>query len=101
MIAGDARPMSLADVREGEPVQVVEVLGGHGLVGRLESMGIRPGTEIRKVSSVFMRGPVTVEVHGTRVAMGFGMARKVLVRPATRQSGQAAEGAATNRGDSR
>ncbi len=81
MVGGDARPISLVDVREGEVVQVVDILGGHGLVGRLEALGIRPGTEVKKISSVFLRGPVTVEVHDTRVAMGYGMARKVLVWP--------------------
>lgn len=80
----DAQPISLVHVREGEQVQVVEILGGHGLVGRLEALGIRSGTRMRKISSVFLRGPVTVEVHDTKVAMGYGMAGKVLVRPLDR-----------------
>lgn len=31
------------------------------------------------VSSMFMRGPVTVEVDRRRIALGLGMASKVLV----------------------
>jgi len=28
-----------------------------------------------------MRGPVTVEAHGTQIAIGYGMASKILVEP--------------------
>jgi Fe2+ transport system protein FeoA len=42
-------------------------------------MGILPGKRIIKVSSMFMRGPVTVQVDRVQVAIGFGMAGKVLV----------------------
>ena len=80
----DAQLIPLVHVRAGQEVQVVEILGGHGLVGRLEALGIRPGTRMRKITSVFLRGPVTVEVHDTKVAMGYGMAGKVLVRPLDR-----------------
>lgn len=96
MVGGDSRLISLVDVREGEAVQVVEILGGHGLVARLEALGIRPGAEVKKISSVFLRGPITVEVHDTKVAMGYGMARKVLVKPAGHG---AAEGGGAGRED--
>jgi ferrous iron transport protein A len=49
------------------------------LVRRLNSMGVRPGLRITKVSSMFMRGPVTVRVGQTQLALGFGMARRILV----------------------
>jgi ferrous iron transport protein A len=42
-------------------------------------MGIRPGKRVTKVSSMLMRGPVTVQVDGTQLAMGFGMARRIIV----------------------
>ncbi|MGE5592142.1 MAG: FeoA family protein [Betaproteobacteria bacterium] len=84
MESRDCQPIALVHVRAGQEVQVIEILGGHGLVGRLEALGIRPGTRMRKISSVFLRGPVTVEVHDTKVAMGYGMAAKVLVRPLDR-----------------
>jgi len=31
------------------------------------------------VSAQFMRGPVTVRIDGFQVALGFGMAKKILV----------------------
>ena len=71
--------MPLVSVSAGEPVRVVDILGGHGLAARLEALGIRPGTNMIKRSEMFMRGPVTVEAHGTQIAIGHGMASKILV----------------------
>ena len=65
----------------GELVRVINILGGHGLASRLEALGIRPGTNIIKRSEMFMRGPVTVEVYGAQIAIGYGMASKILVVP--------------------
>lgn len=59
---------------------VAEIHGGQGLIRRLESMGIRVGKRVTKVSSQFMHGPVTVRIDGFQVAVGFGMAKKILVR---------------------
>jgi len=46
---------------------------------RLNALGIRPGRRITKVSSMFMRGPVTVRMGQTQIAIGFGMANRILV----------------------
>jgi len=71
--------ISLAFMRAGESGIVQQVQGGHSLVNRLSALGIRPGKRITKVSSMFMRGPVTIEVDRAQVAIGFGMANKILV----------------------
>ena len=63
----------------GQSGTVVDVLGGRGLVNRLSSLGIRPGKRITKVSSMFLRGPVAIEVGQSQIAVGFGMAGKILV----------------------
>jgi Fe2+ transport system protein FeoA len=44
----------------------------------LQALGIRPGKKITKVSS-FRRGPVTVRIDNTHVAIGFGMADRIVV----------------------
>ena len=49
------------------------------MVSRLNALGIRPGRRITKVSSMFMRGPVTVRVRQSQIASGFGMANRILV----------------------
>ena len=71
--------VSLRQMQPGQAGTVVQVLGGHGLVRRLEALGIRPGKKITKMSSMLMRGPVTVQLDSSQVALGFGMAGKIMV----------------------
>ena len=71
--------LDLTQLQEGKSGVVVEIQGGHGLIRRLESLGIRAGKKITKGSSQLMRGPVTVRIDNSQVAIGFGMARKILV----------------------
>jgi len=63
----------------GSEGEVVDVKGGWGMVRKLEAMGIRKGVIIRKLSTQPMRGPVFVQAGNTRVAIGFGMARRIIV----------------------
>lgn len=49
------------------------------MVGRLAALGIRPGRRVTKLSSGFMRGPVTIEVDRAQMAIGFGMAKRIRV----------------------
>jgi len=69
----------LSQMYSGQSGKVVEIDGGVGLLSRLSAMGIRPGRKITKLSSMLMRGPVTVQQGSTQLAIGFGMARKILV----------------------
>jgi len=73
------RQTTVAQMRTGERGRIIEITGGHGLTRRVEAMGIRPGKKIAKVSSMLMRGPVTIQVDGAQVAIGFGIARRILV----------------------
>lgn len=70
-------PLSELDTRKAAIVEHVE--GGPGFQRRLASLGIRTGKSIRRVASEPLRGPIIVEVDGTRVAIGRGMAMKVFV----------------------
>ncbi len=65
----------------GHKARVVRIEGGRGLVTRLSRLGIVPGAEVTVVSRAPVGGPVLVEVNGARVALGRGVARKVVVRP--------------------
>ena len=71
--------IDLTQLEEGKSGRIVLISGGHGLIRRLESLGIRVGKKVTKVSAQFMRGPVTVRIDGFQVALGFGMAKKILV----------------------
>ena len=71
--------LTLAQMRTGQTGTVVEVLGGHGLIRRLDALGIRPGKKVTKLSSTLFHGPVILRADSTQVAIGFGMARKIIV----------------------
>ncbi len=58
---------------------VVEIRGGVGLIERLQSMGIRVDKKITKISSHFWGGPQTIEIDNFKVAIGHGMAKKIMV----------------------
>lgn len=70
---------ALTDLKPGESGRIAGIDGGAGMVNRLASLDIRPGRRITKLSSGFMRGPVTIEVDRAQVAVGFGMAKRILV----------------------
>ena len=69
----------LNDLRSGEDGKITQINGGVGMVNRLAALGVRPGTRITKLNSGLMQGPVTVEVNRTQIAIGFGMAARILV----------------------
>ena len=73
------KQITVREMHAGQRGVVFEVSGGHGLVRRLEALGIRPGKRITKVSSMFMRGPVTLQIDHSQVAIGYGMAGRILV----------------------
>ena len=75
----DANLATLRQMKSGQSGKVVQIQGGHGLINRLSALGIRPGKKITKISSMLMRGPVTIQSGNSQVAVGFGMAKKIIV----------------------
>lgn len=72
---------TLADAPEGSRVVVVGLaVGGWGIRRRLLEMGLSPGSVVEVLSNI--RGPVVVRVRGVVMAIGRGMAAKILVKPA-------------------
>ena len=71
--------VTLRQMQSGQSGKVIQIQGGFGLINRLSALGIRPGKRITKVSSMLMRGPVTIQAGNTQVALGFGMANKIIV----------------------
>ena len=76
----DSKIVTEGQMQAGQSGKIVEIRGGHGQINRLDALGVRPGKKITKVSSMLMRGPVTIQVGHTQVAVGFGMAGKIIVQ---------------------
>lgn len=73
------KQITLRQMQPGQSGIVFQIQGGHGLINRLNALGIRPGQKIIKTGSTLMRGPVTIKVGNAQVAIGFGMADKIIV----------------------
>ncbi|NEV61603.1 ferrous iron transport protein A [Thiorhodococcus minor] len=65
---------------DGEQVRIARLLGGKGLAMRLTELGLNQGTEISVVQR--QGGGLVVARGGTRIALGGGMAMKILVNGA-------------------
>ena len=70
----------LTELRPGEQGTVVAVHGGRGIQARLGSLGVAEGQTLRKLSALAWGGPVVVEIKRTQIAIGRGMAGRILVR---------------------
>ena len=75
----DKKQLTLNQLKAGQTGMVVQIIGGRGLITRLTAMGIRPGKKITKVSALLFKGPVTLRLDGAQIALGFGMANKIMV----------------------
>jgi len=73
------KQITLHQMQPGQSGIVFQIQGGHSLINRLNALGIRPGQKIIKTGSTLMRGPVTIKVGNAQVAIGFGMANKIIV----------------------
>lgn len=69
----------LTDLEAKKTATIKKILGGQKTVQRLEALGIRPGEKITKISSHFWKGPVTVKIGTSKVAIGHGMAQKIVL----------------------
>lgn len=78
--------ISLTSLREGERGTIAHAFGGFGLVRRLAEMGLTPGVEVKLLRKGPFRGPLEVEVRGVALALGYGVASKVFVRPMKAES---------------
>lgn len=66
-------------MKPGQAGHVLEIQGGMEMINRLTALGIMPGKKITKINAMFLHGPITVTVNRTHVAIGFGMARRVIL----------------------
>jgi ferrous iron transport protein A len=71
--------IDLTQMQQGETGLIKEVQGGHGIIRKLQSMGVRPGKKITKVSSHFWHGPQTIALDNIQVAIGYGIAKKIFI----------------------
>jgi ferrous iron transport protein A len=78
----------------GSRAVVSALPGAHGLAKRMIALGLTPGAEVRVLQNRG-HGPLLIEVHCARLALGWGQAAKVAVQPvASDEVGAASEACA-------
>ena len=70
--------MVLSSVDSGKEVTLIDIEGGKGIRSKLYSMGLLPGVNIRVLNQSGY-GPVIITVKVHRLAIGPGMADKIIV----------------------
>ena len=71
--------LPVTDMAAGDSGPVVDILGGFGLRDKLGRLGLREGGMLTMVHAPQIGGPVVVAVAGSQLALGFGMATKIVV----------------------
>ena len=70
--------MTLSRIDPGEEVTLIDIDGGRGLRSKLYSMGLVPGITL-KILNRSGSGPVMIALKDSRLAIGRGMAEKIVV----------------------
>lgn len=70
--------MSLAHVRSGQKVRIVGIHAGREFSAHMEALGLLPGVELEVLCNNGCGG-FMIKLNGSRIALGRGMARKILV----------------------
>jgi ferrous iron transport protein A len=71
--------MTLDQLGSGEEARIASIDGGLGVRRHLEALGLYPGDRVKMIQAGAFHGPVLVEARGTRLAIGRGVARQVVV----------------------
>jgi ferrous iron transport protein A len=71
--------MTLTQVDSGQTVKIVSFVGGMKLEHKLRQLGLIPGDQARVIRHAPLGGPILVEVDGRSIALGRGIASKVIV----------------------
>jgi len=69
----------ISELKNGEIAIIKDIIGGQHFINKIESLGIRVGVEISKVSSQMMCGPITINIGQTQIAIGYKMAKRIIV----------------------
>ncbi|MGO0122440.1 FeoA family protein [Desulfothermobacter acidiphilus] len=78
------KPKSLSPLtllRNGSRARIAYFAAGLQSEKRLQALGLAPGKEVVKLSGLPFHGPVVVCVDNSQVALGYGLAQKVMVEP--------------------
>lgn len=68
--------MCLIELKNNEKFKISNINGGQGLIRRLRDLGLITGEEILMVKNE-NNGPIIINVKGSMIALGRGIAQKI------------------------
>ena len=71
--------MNLLGAPKGKTVRIVDYTGGKGVSIKLRQLGLCPGRDVKVLRYAPMGGPIMIDVDGRSVALGRGIASRVVV----------------------
>ncbi|MFC2053292.1 ferrous iron transport protein A [Chloroflexota bacterium] len=71
--------MKLLDVKSGKKVCIVGYEGSSGVELKLRKLGLLPGDTAKVIRHAPLGGPLLIECKGRQIALGRGVAVKILV----------------------
>ena len=70
---------TLDQLRPGQTADIIRIDGADGIASRLREMGFVPGERVEYLRRAPLGDPVKCSIHGSRIAVRSGEARRVLV----------------------
>ena len=74
----ERKAISLVDLTLGKTAVIFQIKSGRAACKRLNELGLIPGVMIELVNRI-TSGPVMIRVKGSKLALGRGLAQKVMV----------------------
>jgi len=74
------KELFLINLKPDEDAELISILGGQMVTKRLADLGLTPGTKIRVLRKAPFFGPIEIEVRGSALVLGRGIASKILVK---------------------
>lgn len=71
--------MPLNWCKAGSTVEIVSIRGGRKMQNRINDLGILPGTQVKVIQN-HSSGPILLEYRGSKLVIGNGIVRHLLVR---------------------
>jgi len=76
----DGRGVPLTTLLPGERAKIIALEHGKGRQHHFRTMGLMEGKIVKVIAAQPARGPFVIDVEGTQIAIGRGMARHILIQ---------------------
>lgn len=76
----EGKGVPLTTLLPGERAKIVALGHGMGRQRHFRTMGLMEGKIVKVIAAQPARGPFVIDVEGTQIAIGRGMARRILIQ---------------------